>query len=488
MKTIICSLATLASFAALAKEPLAHVVFLEPDGKVDSNRSEIREVMPVYRLATNREKYALWMKNESAERALRLYRQALLVAPPGVASSNYYVALVPGGNHAAVGFRIEDRGRTNEFARQPYILLGPEEESFQTTLLHETGHMIMALLAGGKQLDGDELTSIPHSTAALSDRATAFSEGWAIHLETLAAHLARSPALRRQYHREAVQFTGVPWKESEYFRHSADLTSYSQNLARYSDIRDNNFAFDSAFQGPDYLRVQLEKGRDFASLRDADQLLQSEGFHASFFFLFLVRGGELPSETVLTTRYDHVLRAMGSMFASVKAELSTPWLLYFVTQYMKLFPEDKTNVVDVLNDLSHGAFVDPAARRLWRDHYFGALQLDKAQLNVEAITAARKRWREQVLADPQILFSRVGPQLACTVPSREVKVAVFGVAEPVRFDLNTVPPGILGIIPGIREDEITRWLAERDSKPFGSVDDFRSRVGLSPETVGMLKF
>jgi hypothetical protein len=332
------------------------------------------------------------------------------------------------------------------------------------------------------------VTSIPHSTAALSDRATAFSEGWGIHLETLAAHMARSPSLRRRYHREAVQFSGVPWKEAEYFRHSADLTSYSQNLARYAEIRDNNFAFDTAFQGPDYLRVQLEKARDFASLRDADQLLQSEGFHASFFFLFVMRGSELPDEAVLTTRYDHVLRAMSSMFTSVKAEPSTPWLLYFATEYMKLFPDEKTNVVDVLNDLSHGVFVDPAARRLWRDHYLGALQLDRNQLNLETINGARKRWREQALADPQVLFSRLGPQLACTVPSREIKVAVFGEAQPVRFDLNTAPPGILRIIPSIKEEEVSHWIDERDTKPFASVEDFRSRVRLSPDSKAALKF
>ena len=89
------------SIAALAEEPVAQVVFLKPVGRVDANRAEICEVMPLYRLATNQEKYALWMKNESAERTLRLYRQAQNIAQPAAASSKYYVVLVPGGNHAA---------------------------------------------------------------------------------------------------------------------------------------------------------------------------------------------------------------------------------------------------------------------------------------------------------------------------------------------------------------------------------------------------
>ena len=89
------------SIAALAEEPVAQVVFLKPVGRVDANRAEICKVMPLCRLATNQEKDAQWLKNESAERALRLYRQAQNIAQSAAASSNYCVALVPGGNHAA---------------------------------------------------------------------------------------------------------------------------------------------------------------------------------------------------------------------------------------------------------------------------------------------------------------------------------------------------------------------------------------------------
>jgi type II secretion system (T2SS) protein K len=471
-----------------AEAPLAHVVFLEPVGHVDASGAEIRDVMLLYRAATNQEKYAVRMKNESAERALRLYRQASELAGGADALPDYYVALVTGGNHAAVGLRLQTPEGTNDLPRQPYILLDPEPWRFETTLLHETGHMIMALLAGGRQLDGDELASIPHSTAALSDRTTAFSEGWAIHLETMAAHLARAPELRHRYHREIISFGDGPWRESEYFRHSVDLTSYSQNVARYAEIRDNNFAFESAMQTPDYLRVQLEKARDFSSLRDANQLLQSEGFYASFFFAWLVRGNETPTEAVLTDRYGRVLRAMKSMFGAVKAEPGTPWLAHFVVEYMKLFPDEKTALVDALNDLSHGVFVDASARARWREHYLGALRLDRSKLNIEGISTVRKHWREQVLADPGILFSRLGPQLRCTVPACPVTLAALGEDSPLRFDVNTAPPGILRLIPGITEEEANRWSAERDRKPFQGVADFRTRVHLSPESGSKLQF
>jgi hypothetical protein len=186
------------------------------------------------------------------------------------------------------------------------------------------------------------MASIPHSTAALSDRSTAFSEGWAIHLETLAAHIAKAPELRKRYHRETISFGEGGWKSAEYFHHSVDLTSYSQNLARYDDVRDNNFTFESACQAPDYLRVQLEKARDFSNLRDANQLLQSEGFYASFFFLLLMRGDCIPAESVLAGRYERILKAMAAMFASVNSVDAKAWLVHFVIEYMKLYPDEKS--------------------------------------------------------------------------------------------------------------------------------------------------
>jgi hypothetical protein len=331
------------------------------------------------------------------------------------------------------------------------------------------------------------MASIPHSTAALSDRTSAFSEGYAIHLETLAAHLARGADLRRLYGHESAGFGDAPYRENEYYRAAADLTTYSQSLARYFEVRENCFSFESAFRGPDYLRVQLEKSRDFATLRDANQLLQAEGFYASFFFLFVMRGARMPDEETIAHREEQVMRAMAAMFAEVRTDTSTPWLLELVTQYMRLFPEERTAVVDALNDLSHGVFVDPGAAAMWREHYLASLRLDLEHLNRDTINAARKRWREQVLADPRVLFSRIGPEIPCTVPAVTVRLVAFGEDAPLLFDLNTVQEGIVRLIPGIAEDEVARWIAERAKAPFASTEDFRRRAVLRPAILAGMK-
>jgi hypothetical protein len=398
------------------------------------------------------------------------------------------VALVPGGNHAAVGFRLQNGAAVEEHAGQPYILLDAAPARFETTLLHETAHMAMALMADGRRLEGKAMASVPHTTASLSDRTTAFTEGYAIHFETLAAHLNRDANSRRRFHRERVQFGDAPPQTAEFFRHSVDLTSYSQNVARYAEVRENNFAFESAVSALDYLRVQLEKARDFATLRDANQLLQSEGFYASFFFLYVMRGDDVPAETVVNARERRLLEAMQAMFATGGSDTSSPWQVRFIDAYMGRFPDEKTQIVDALNDLSHPVFVDAAAPALWRDHYLAALRLDLQNLNAQRLTAKRAAWRQAVLGDPQVLLSRLGPEVACTVAAVTVRLIALGAEQPLRFDINTAPGGVLRLIPGIGESEVAAWLAARQAKPFSSESDLRTRGFLKPSTAASLQF
>lgn len=453
-------------------------VFLVPVENIDTNRAEAGGGMRTYRIEPDA-KYLPWLENDAARRALKLYAQAHAIVEgqgnPQRQPRDYYIALVPGGNHAAVGFRLRTEAGIEDHPGQAFILLDPDPRPFSSTIFHETGHVAMAMLAGGKELPRADVSSIPHSTAALADRATAFSEGFAIHLETLAAHLGQDAAERARFHHEAARFGDGPFRDLEFFRPSADLANYAQTLARYTEVRENHFAFQPAWKGPDYLRVQLEKARDFAELRDANQLLQSEGFHASFFFLFLMRGASRPSEAEIDARQQRMLRAMAAMFASTKADADTPWLPHLFGKYLELFPEDKTALADALNDLSRGVFLEAGARERWRRHYLAALRLDRKGMAIEELQAARKRWREAALADPRALFSQVGPQLRCEVKAVAIQVEAFGEPSPLVFDANTAPEPILRLIPGIRHAEVQAWLAGRP---------FRDRAGVERAVPG----
>jgi hypothetical protein len=465
-------------FLAAASFAQTHVVFLDPVGKIDANRAELKEEPRVFRRVECAECLG-WMNNETARRAVALYELGLKALAesgnPKRQPKEYYIALTPGGNHAAVGFRVQTGAGIEEHPGHAYILLDREAGRFQNTILHETGHVVMAMLAGGKQLPRADVSPIPHSTASLTDRATAFSEGWGIHLETLAAHLATEQETRKRYFHERMLFGDERFRMSEYFRPSADLATYSQSLARYAEVRDNHFAFESAWRGADYLRVQLEKARDFATVREPNQLLQSEGFAASFFFSFVVRGDGKPSDDIVARRHERLLRAMQAMFKDVAMEEDTPWLLHLAVAYGRMFPDEAAAIYDTLNDLSRGVFVDPGAAKLWRDHYLAALRLDLQGLSIQSINAARKQWRERVMADPKALFSRLAPQTPCVVNAVKVKVAALGAESPLVFDVNTVQEPILRMVPGLSEQQAARLLAAR---PFSSRAAFETAAGV----------
>ena len=91
------------------------------------------------------------------------------------------------------------------------------------------------------------------------------------------------------------------------------------------------------------------------------------------------------------------------------------------------------------------------------------------------------------MGDAAVLFSRVGPEIGCELPTAKVRIAAFGGEEPVHFDINTVQRGIMRMIPGITEPEIESWIAARNTKAFASREDFQARAGLTSATLKGLK-
>lgn len=463
------------------------VVFVEPDGET------ARGELPLYRGVTDPSRLAElsgFLENDAARWALDLYARArgITVARGGtsVQPAEYFIALVPGGNDAAVGFRLRTMKGIESRPTVAFVQLGPEEWRFSTTLLHETGHVALSMLAGGRVLPKREIAAIPHTVAALSDRGTAFDEGFAISLETLIAHLSAAPEVRREYRHEQFLFGQAAKMRAEYYRPSVDLLTFAQTYARYGDVRDNAFAFGPAFAGPDYLRVQMEKARDFASLRDANQLLQSEGFHATFFFSLLVHGDKTPSEATVQARQNAVMTVLAETFATTPFTPESPLLLQFLETYKNRYPAEWGEVLDVFLDISHGVFVDPEAGSLWRAHYVAALALDLGHLGRGRIDAARERWRLKVTADPSVLYSRLGPQLRCEVAGRTVTLVALESARPLSLDVNTAEEGVIRLVPGISDAEVATWQAHRVHRPFTNFDDFRKRSGLRERTLAQL--
>jgi Type II secretion system (T2SS), protein K len=480
--------ALLVPSARAGQVPGSGFVFMEPEGTAAAG------TQPVYRPVIDPARLAMlkgWAANDAALWALDTYERAREIAARRDATAQpvqYFVALVPGGETTAVGFSLRTARGIEAHPRAAYVKLGPDEWRFVTTLLHETGHVALAMLAGGREIPRRGIAAIPHTLAALTDRGTAFDEGFAIHLETLVAHVSAAPEVRRWYRHDRFLFGSAAGLRGEYFVHAADPLSFAQTTARYGDVRDNAFAFVSAQKGPDYVRAQVEVGRDFSQLRDADQLLQSEGFAASFFFSVLVRGETPSTRDVVRERQDRVMVALAQMFATRPFTPETPYLPQFLETYRRVYPAESAELLDVLLDLSHGVFVDPGAAALWRRHYLAAVHADEGGLDLEAIDAARARWRAAALRDPGVLYSRVGPQLRCEVRGRTVRLGALDSEATLSLDVNTAEEGVMRLIPGITEGEVASWLAERARAPFADAADFKTRAGLSEKALASLMF
>jgi hypothetical protein len=105
----------LAAAGVWAQVPVpVNVIFLEPLEQVDTGGAEISAKNPLYRKVADTARYTAWLRNESAERAFRLYRDACEIARPGGGVPDYYVALVTDGNHATTA-ALSDR--TTAFLR-----------------------------------------------------------------------------------------------------------------------------------------------------------------------------------------------------------------------------------------------------------------------------------------------------------------------------------------------------------------------------------
>jgi hypothetical protein len=474
----------------LAARPVANVqaqlppvVFMEarPGVARDADSTYV-QITDSARLTT----YRSWLDNESARFALHLYEVARDLARrdygDGGQPDAYHIALVPGGNHASVGFRVVGPdGRVAAYPHGAYMLLDAQDWRFTTTFLHETGHVALGMLAGGRRIPSREVAPIPHTVAALTDRGTAFDEGFAIHLETLMAHIGREAWLRNKYHHEQFLFGDQPGGLAEYYRQTSDLLTFAQTVGRYALVRDNHFAFAPAWKGADYVRVELEPARDVAALRDPNQLLQSEGFYASVLFGMLMRGRSLPDSATIWTREETLLAAAGDALRRAGDDPDAPFLIYLVESLLGRTANPDADVVDPFLDLSHGVFVDPGAAALWRRHYLASLSLDLAQVDRDSINAARGRWRTAVLADPAILYSRLGPQLVCKVADVTVTLPALGDPAPLSFDANTVEEGVLRMVPGVDDARLRSWQKARAERPFADWADLQRRVDLTPD-------
>ncbi len=412
--------------------------------------------------------------NEPARFALALYALAWELAPPPTpAVPTLFIGVEAGGNHAEVGLTVVDGGTTLALPALPYLRLADDRETLRGTLLHETGHAAHALLARARSdagALGDAATaSIPHSTAAVTDRRTAFAEGLAIHLETIAAHCGRDVDARRFYDHAAPRHGPTGDKASEYYFAVRDLMTYAQTFGRYHAVRDGAFAFEPAARG-DYLRVQLDPARDLRTLRDPGALVASEGFVAAVLFQVIAADGCGDELAALVPRYRALWQAV-AVAETTAGPLDAAPLLDVVAAR-------GAPAIAAFLDLSHGVTVDADAAAQWAALYDAALTVDVATRKrlMSESEPRRAAWLAEAVADPAVLARRLGPVVPVEVAAVQVRLVAFGAPQPMRFDVNACGAAMLALVPGWSDAAVAAVLAERAVAPFAGYGDLIARL------------
>ncbi len=424
-----------------------------------------------------------YLDNEAARFALSLYGLAWKINPPtGLDEPTLFIGIEPGGNFSRVGLTVVTGEEELAFPRLPYLILAAKRESFETTLLHETGHAVHALLAArGKQsLDraGEDHTiaPIPHSTAAVTDRRTAFNEGFAIHLEAVNAHCGTAEGTRAYYQRRRRSYGPVPDLDAEYYSPIRDIMSYAQNFARYQHVRDGLYAFEAAPASSDYLRLQLDPARDLRALRSGSAMMANEGVVASVLF-HLITADDCESLDALLPRYRPVLIALRSAEKNTGPLDAVP-LIELVAALRATDPEGGKRAILAFLDITKGATMDADAGLVWAKLFDAALHLDRDGLKEVSfeIEGLRRSWEKDALTDVGALARALGPVVVLTAPTEKVGIALFGELQPLAFDINAVGPAVLALVPGIDAERANAIIVERRKRPFANAADFFDRV------------
>ncbi len=445
-------------------QPAVEWIVLEPEGEAAEG-----ELSPVKPLEDERRVEAIekWLDNEAARFAASLYADAWLVAGlPEDGPLPFHIVVAPGGNHADRGLAIAGEDGLSELPDMPFVILDERPFRYEQTLAHETGHMVLDLLGAPQvAIDGGYVF---HTTPAVTDRWTAFNEGFAIHLETLYMERASETGRRLHYDNRSNQHGA---KGHHRFAPLDDLRTLSQTRQRYTAVRDNRFAHPAAYQGDDLLRHAVAPERDLSRLRNASQLLACEGFGATVFYRLVA--GRSPNRTLDAVAHVPLLQALHAVFADGRGDADHTWLIHTVEELATM----QRNARPAFLDLTRGATISSELVATWPDLHAAALRVDVA-LYKDLQGAAGETldaWEAGLESGDVTLFDAVPPEVWATVPAVTVRPQLIPDEIPLCLDLNAADRAELSAIPGADTAWVDRVLAARLEAPFTSVDDLLQR-------------
>jgi len=390
-----------------------------------------------------------------------------------------YFVILPQGNRPKQGLAIRTETGTQSFPESWYVEI--DHQRADTLVPHEYGHVMMFESLPGDMPPHPPL--LPHTTAAITNDVTAFSEGFGIHFETLAGDFADNQRLYREVHRDAFPLDEPP-KMGDSLLPARDLMTYSQSYRRYTAVKENSFAClprpaprfaaGAIPDGNDVLARWTDSTSDPASVKTLEQMVASEGVIAALFYRLATApagsagdGPRLPDPA----RY----AAFFAAFAELTEERArqTPLALIFLEHLLEQAEEtERRRLARIAQEVFHYTLtLDGAPERYASVHEAGH-RVDQSayrrrinELNQEMLAAL-----ELLIEDPSAPALRVAPELWIRNDRIQIDLAVLGLSgAPLVLDLNTAPITLLMTLPAVDFEIASAIVAHR-----GRLGGFRS--------------
>jgi hypothetical protein len=382
-------------------------------------------------------------------------------------------------------------------------------DGLEAIYAHELGHLVMAALAGPAPR---KASSSMHFITVRTDPWYAFTEGFGEHFQPVALdhYAARVPGARRNPPPSARETFWRSRLERELAEGCwicpANLRflwwhGRAEQRLRDAPLRDNLFVHGVVL--PDPLQregrpaAEARMYRDatpptaYAPLKNASQMLSSEGVIASLFYRLasdarlrssyrepafyraFLSGGEaalldrLSLEEIVTPAENVYLKAFDVMHAGF--EWDDAPALSLVSAWAARFPEDAPALYEVFLDVTRGVTVEQEAAFAHKvPGYLAGL-------------------RDRLLAGSARLDGNLGKPLWIFSPGMTLGMGLYRyvpIPQSFTFDLNAADAADLRAVSGVSALLASAILRAREARgAFGAVADLASVPGMTPEVL-----
>jgi hypothetical protein len=355
-------------------------------------------------------------------------RAQRLVSPKSAAVT--YVALSANEGPSAPAFWLATSANAQEWHTEPYARIVTDAASvadgrFEEACAHELGYLLLRRLAPALPAGRVPAT---HSALGVTDYASAFSEGFALHFQALARQLTQNRRLK-------AFDAGIGYQPFSSFEHETVERAMSVR-----GVRENLF-----------IQRDVPAGSEAIELKNGQQMMSSAGVVATLFYQLMLRSAD--DSKALPARYDELLtslRALNRTLNGARPTQSTPLFLKLAQLHVSVHPQDKHYWVSTIVGVTYGATVSNQRAR-------NVAELD--------------RLVERAEKDPARLDDGLGPELWLQVERPSGVEAI---------NLNTAEKEALVRVLDFEPTFAERVLVNRGLRgPFPSIAEFARRFDLS---------